>query len=130
METQVKGDWAELRVASALRKQGHTVLVPFTESEQYDLAADTTDGEFVKVQVKYAKQQDDGTIEVCCVGTNSSKTGNNRTFYTNDEIDGIACFCGDLDRCFWIPFDSLNKWQFTLSEDGKNTFDDYKIERF
>lgn len=127
MNTQTKGDWAELRVASAIRRLGYTVLVPFTESEQYDLGFDTGD-RFVKAQVKYAKLQDNGTVKVSCLGTNSSKTGNNRTFYTEDDIDGIAAFCGDMERCFWIPFDDMNKYSLTLSEDGTHQFDTYGIE--
>ena len=127
MDTQTKGDLAELRIASAIRRQGHTILVPFTESEQYDLAVDTGD-RFIRVQVKYAKLQDNGTVKVSCLGTNSTKTGNNTTFYTEDQIDGIACFCGDLERSFWVPFDEMNKYTFTLSEDGKHQFDAYSIE--
>jgi len=127
MNTQTKGDWAELRVASKIRKMDYTVLVPFTEGEQYDLGVDTGD-RFVRVQVKYAKLQDDGTMKVSCLGTNSSKTGNNTTFYTEDQIDGIAAFCGDLEQCFWIPFDEMNRYSLTLSEDGKHQFDSYDIE--
>jgi len=127
MNTQTKGDWAELRVASAIRRQDYTILVPFTESEQYDLGVDTGD-EFIRVQVKYAKLQDDGTVKVSCLGTNSSKTGNNTTFYTEDQIDGIAAFCGDLDQCFWIPFSEMNRYSLTLSEDGKHRFDEHDIE--
>jgi len=127
MDTQTKGDLAELRVASAIRRQGHTVLVPFTESEQYDLGADTGD-RFIRVQVKYAKLQDDGTVKVSCLGTNSSKTGNNTTFYTEDQIDGIAAFCGDLEQSFWIPFKDMNRYSLTLSEDGKHQFEDYDIK--
>ena len=126
MDTQTKGDWAELRVASAIRRLDYTVLVPFTESEQYDLGVDTGD-RFIRVQVKYAKLQDNDTIKVSCLGTNSSKTGNNTTFYTEDQIDGIAAFCGDLEQCFWIPFDEMNRYSFTLSEDGAHQFDSYDI---
>lgn len=128
MDTQTKGDLAELRVAAALRSLGHTVLLPFTESEQYDLVADTGD-EFVKVQVKYTSTDDDGRVKVSCYGPNSSKSGNNTTFYTADDIDGIAAFCGDTNECFWIPYSDLNKYTFTLSEDGAHQFDNYSIDK-
>jgi hypothetical protein len=127
MKTQTKGDWAELRVASAIRRLDYTVLVPFTESEQYDLGVDTGD-RFIRVQVKYASSDDDGRVKVSCLGTNSSKTGNNTTFYTEDQIDGIAAFCGDLGQCFWIPFDEMNRYSLTLSEDGKHQFEEHTIE--
>jgi hypothetical protein len=125
LNTQTKGDMAELRVAAELKRHGHTVLMPFTESEQYDLVADTGD-EFVKVQVKYASMKD-GRVKVSCYGPNSSKSGNNTTIYTEDDIDGIAAYCDELSRCFWIPFDDLNKFSFTLSADGEHKFNTYGL---
>lgn len=126
MDTQTKGDLAELRVAAAIRKLGYTVLLPFTESQQYDLVADTGD-EFLKIQVKYASTKD-GKLKVSCYGPNSSKSGNNTTFYTEDDIDGIAAFSEDLQECFWIPFEDLNRYTFTLSEDGAHPYEDYRFD--
>lgn len=128
MDTQTKGDMAELEVAAALRRRGYTVLFPFTESQQYDIVVDTG-SEFIKVQVKYATYKGDERIKVSCYGPNSSKSGNNKTFYTDEDIDGIAAYCYELDRCFWIPYKDLNKYSVTLSEGGDNAFDDYPIER-
>lgn len=125
-ETQIKGDTAELQVAAAIRKMDYTVLFPFTESEQYDIAVDTGD-KIIKVQIKYAGLKND-TVKVSCYGPNSSKSGNNATFYTEDDIDGIAAWCDDLDRCFWIPYENLNKYTVTLSQDGKNTYDKYSLD--
>lgn len=127
MDTQTKGDWAELRVASRLRRLGYTVLFPFTENQQYDLVVDNGT-EFIRVQVKYAKLRDNGSVKVKCYGTNSSKTGNNSTFYTEHQIDGVAAYCGDLDQSFWIPIAKMNKYNITLSEDGRHAFEDYHIE--
>lgn len=128
MNSQTKGDLAELRVAATLRQSGHTVLFPFTENEQYDLAIDI-DGEFIRVQVKHAAKRDDGRIVVSCYGSNSSKSGNNTTIYTKDDIDGIAAFCSDTEECFWIPFEDMNRYTITLSEAGKHRIDDYRIGR-
>jgi len=127
VDTQTKGDVSEIRVAAALRRMGYTVLFPFSEGEQYDLCADTGD-EFVKVQVKYARLTDTGSVNVPCMCSNSSKSGNNSTFYTADQIDGIAAYCDELDRCFWIPHSDLNKYSFALSPDGRHTFSEYSIE--
>lgn len=126
MNTQTKGDMAELEVAAALRGMGYTVLFPFTESQQYDLVVDTGD-EFVRVQVKFATHKGDGRLKVSCYGPNSSKSGNNKTFYTEDDIDGIAAYCAVMDECFWVPFEDLNKYSFTLSEGGSNQLSDYPL---
>lgn len=124
-ETQIKGDTAELRVAAAIRKLDYTILFPFTESQQYDIAVDTGD-EFLKVQIKYTSLTD-GVARVSCYGPNSSKSGNNATFYNEDDIDGIAAYCEDTETCYWIPYDELNKYTVTLSNDGKHQFDDHLL---
>lgn len=124
-ETQVKGDTAELRVAAAIRELDYTILFPFTENQRYDIAVDTG-SEFLKVQIKYVSLKD-GKAKVSCYGPNSTKSGNNTTFYTEDDIDGIAAFCGETGECYWIPYSDLNKYSFTLSEDGQHQFDDYPI---
>jgi len=126
LDTQTKGDLAELRVAAAIRKLGYTVLLPFTESQQYDLVSDIGD-EFIRVQVKYASMTDNGKVKVSCYGPNSSKSGNNTTFYTEDDIDGIAAFCGDTEQVYWVPIEEANKYTVTLSEDGKHSFEAHKF---
>lgn len=125
--TQQKGDLAELCVAAKLKEYGYTVLFPFTENQSYDLVADTGD-EMLRVQVKYASEKD-GRVKVTCYGPNSSKTGNNKTFYTPDDIDGIAAYCRDTGNFYWVPVDDINRYTITLSENGKNKFDDFAIDR-
>lgn len=125
LNTQTKGDMAELRVAAELRKLGHTVLMPFTESKSYDLVADTGD-EFVRVQVKYASLKD-GKLKVSCYGPNSSKSGNNTTFYTKETVDGIAGFCGETEEIYWVTIEEANKYTYTLSADGAHKFEDHRL---
>lgn len=126
MNSQTKGDTAELRVAAELRSYGYTVLIPFSENEKYDLVVDTGDA-LKRVQVKHAPHVD-GSIVVRCYTSNSSKTGNNRTIYKEEEIDGIAAYCTETNDYFWIPFDEMNKYSFTLSPDGEHQFDDFRLD--
>lgn len=125
-DTQIKGDMAELRVAAAIRKLDYTVLFPFTESQRYDIAVDTGD-DFVRVQVKFTQMNDNGKVKVSCYGPNSSKSGNNATFYTEDDIDGIAAFCDTTTEVYWVPISETNKYTITLSEDGKHKLSDHRL---
>lgn len=129
MDSETKGDWAEFKVSAAVRRQGYHVLIPFTENQKYDIAVDKGD-EILKVQIKYSKVKDNGNVIIRCCNTSSNLTGDkNRTHYTEDDIDGIASYCDGLDRCFWVPVEELNKFSFTLSEDGTHKFDEYTIEK-
>lgn len=130
--TQQKGDHAELRVASRLKWHGWTVLEPFTDNKKYDLVAED-DGEFVRIQVKSARG-DDGSVTFSCYGPNSSKSGNNRTDYTSDDIEGIAVYARHADDYFWVPVDDLNRHTMTvnLSDDtATNPASEYRFaDRF
>lgn len=113
MNTQDKGDHAELRVASALKRCGWTVLMPYSESKKYDLVAER-DGEFVRVQVKSSRWT--GTsIKFPCYCSNSSKSGSNRTDYTREEIDGFGVYCDQYETCFWIPVEESNRNSMSLN---------------
>lgn len=127
MNTQDTGDLSELRVAAKLKELGCSVMIPFTESQQYDLVAD--DGnELVRVQVKSGRKTPDGKTEFSCFCSNSSKSGNNRTFYTADDIDGIAVYVHETDDYYWVPIEEANKYKMTLSKDGKNPHREYSFE--
>lgn len=126
MNTQDKGDHAELRIAAELKKHGWSVLFPYTESQQYDLVAEKD--EFVRIQVK-SSNCIGGAVKFHCYCSNSSKSGNNETQYTEDDIDGIAVFNEDTGKCYWIPVSDINRYSMTLSEDGKNSFSKYSFER-
>lgn len=124
--TQQKGDLAELCAAAKLKEFGYTILLPFTENKSYDLVAES-DSDFLRVQVKYASLKD-GRVKVSCYGPNSSKSGNNKTFYTKEDIDGILAYCRDIGQFFWVPIEKTNRYTITLSQDGANQFEDYHID--
>lgn len=130
--TQVKGDHAELRIASKLKRYGWSVLFPYSESERYDLVAEK-DGEFVRIQVKSSKF--DGTsVTFPCYCSNSSKSGNNRTDYTKDDIDGFAVYNLQIDECFWVPVEDGNKNTMSVNveaDSARNPASEYRFtERF
>ncbi len=61
-----------------------------------------------------------------------------RRSYTSDEVDAIAAFCPELDRCFLLPlarFSGRAEIQLRLvparnnQERGVNWADDFRLER-
>jgi hypothetical protein len=37
-----------------------------------------------------------------------AREGLRKRLYTADEIDAFAAYCAELDRCFFLPFESFN----------------------
>lgn len=130
--TQVKGDHAELRVQSLLKRYRWNVLVPFSESQKYDIVAERN-GEFVRIQVK-SSVYDDTSVTFPCYCSNSSKSGNNRTDYTEADIEGFAVYNASIDTAFWVPVSEANKntMAINMQEDSaRNPVSEYQFaDRF
>lgn len=128
-DTQQKGDHAELRIASRLKRFGWNVLVPYSESQPYDLVAER-DGEFVRLQVK-SSTFDGTSITFMCYCSNSSKSGQNRTDYTKDDADGIAVYNSAADVCLWVPISDTNKNTMSINvidASARNPVNEYLFE--
>jgi prevent-host-death family protein len=96
-----KGNIAELAVAAAAARLGISVLKPMTEHEVYDLAFDLG-SRILRVQCKWANV--DGAVVSVYVGRcRTRRRGYVRSTYEVDEIDAVAAYCLDLDRCFILP---------------------------
>ena len=56
------------------------------------------------MQCKWGGLDEDGAvIKVQLQGSWFSPTGYVRTSYAEDEIDLVAVYCGELDRCYLLP---------------------------
>jgi PD-(D/E)XK endonuclease len=113
MNTNIKGNVAELKIQAELANLGVPVLTPVTEHERYDLVVQI-EGRFLRIQCKWAPLY----RGVVCVRNESNRRaagGFIRRPYTSSEVDAIAAYCEDLDRCFLIPIDVVgSSRQFTL----------------
>lgn len=100
-------------------------MFPYSEGLPYDLVAEW-DNKFVRVQVK-SSNFTGVSVSFHCYCSNSSKSGNNRTDYTRDEIDGIAVYSQHTGECYWIPVEDLNKNKMSLNVEGNdpNPADEY-----
>ncbi|HYN91975.1 MAG TPA: group I intron-associated PD-(D/E)XK endonuclease, partial [Thermoleophilaceae bacterium] len=104
LSTNRKGAIAETAIAAAATKLGISVLRPIVEHGRYDLAFEIGD-RILRVQCKWGGLDDArAVIKVQLQGSWLSPTaGYVRSSYSEDEIDLLAVYCGELDRCYLLP---------------------------
>ncbi len=83
---------------------GLSVFAPLTEHERYDLIIGIK-GRLLRVQCKWASCQG----EIVYVRLQSSRHSPTRGYivktYDRAEIDAVAVYCGELQRCYLLPVD-------------------------
>ena len=98
-----KGAHAEAKIIAAAIDMGIVVLRPLVDGQRYDIAFDYGTGSIVRVQCKWGRVAD----EVVAVRTSTCRftptRGYVRTTYAHGEIDALAIYCADLDRCYLLP---------------------------
>jgi hypothetical protein len=100
-ETTQKGALAEAAIALEATRLGFVVLRPMTEGRRYDLVIDMGP-RLLRVQCKWARR----TGNVLVIKTSTQRLTPNgyvQTTYCTEEIDGIAAYCDELKRCFYLP---------------------------
>jgi prevent-host-death family protein len=98
-----KGAIAEAKIVAAATELGVPVLRPVQEHGRYDLAFEIGD-RILRVQCKWGSLDKAGAVikvslQSCCL----TPAGYVRTPYGPDEIDLVAVYCGELDRCYLLP---------------------------
>ena len=136
LSTDQKGAIAEACICAAAIKLGIGVLKPLTDGHRYDLVFDIP-GRLVRVQCKWAPLKA-GVVTVRLYSSRRTANGHLRLAYTAGEIDAVAAYCPDLDRCFYLPSERLDgHYQVSLrlvssrnnQANGVNWADDYAFER-
>jgi prevent-host-death family protein len=101
--TNEKGTIAELKIAAAAAELGIPVLRPLTEHGRYDLAFEIG-ARLLRVQCKWgALDHEAGVVKVSLRSSWCTPTGYARRSYKQEEIDLIAVYCGEFDRCYLLP---------------------------
>ena len=100
-----KGSIAEIEIAAAAIRLGVGVYKPLNDGERYDLIFDH-ESRLWRVQCKSAVCRGE-VVGVSCRSARRSANGFIHRAYTPDEIDAFAAYSIDLDRCFFIPIESL-----------------------
>jgi prevent-host-death family protein len=103
MDSNRKGAIAEAAIALEATRLGIPVLKPMAEHGRYDLAFEMGT-RILRVQCKWASyDKHAGNIRVNLQGSWLSPNGYVRSSYSEAEIDLVAVYCGDLDRCYLLP---------------------------
>ena len=103
LSSNQKGGIAETAILAAATKLGIPVLRPVVEHARYDLAFEIGDRIF-RVQCKWGALDEDGSvIKVSLRSSWCTPTGYEHRQYESGEIDLVAVYCGDLDRCYLLP---------------------------
>jgi prevent-host-death family protein len=98
-----KGAVAELKIAAAAVSLAVPLLRPMSEHGRYDLVFEIGD-RLLRIQCKWAARKGD-VLLIHTGGSYLSPHGYVRSTYSSDEVDAIAAYCGDLDRCYLLPID-------------------------
>ena len=131
-----KGSIAEIAIAAAAIKLGVGVLKPLSDGPRYDLVFDVA-SELLRVQCKWAVRRGD-VIAINCRSSRRGPAGFIRRSYTRSEVDLIAGYSHDLDRCYVVPpalFDGRLAVQLRLAPTRNNQLEgvkwarDYELER-
>ena len=103
LTTDQKGAIAESAIAATAIRLGVGVYRPIFEGGRYDLILEAGSTP-LRVQCKWAPR--DGSVVVLrCYSNRRAREGLRRRCYTAAEVDVIAAYCADLDRCYLISPD-------------------------
>ena len=104
MTTDQKGAIAEAAIALAAMKLGVDVYRPLGEGGRYDLILDVG-SRLLRVQCKWAATLKQ-VLVVRCYTFRRTRAGWKKTHVLcADEVDVIAAYSMELDRCFLIPIE-------------------------
>jgi hypothetical protein len=120
--TKTKGNITELYLAAKLMQNGFVISFPFGENSRYDLIIERG-GELFKVQCKTGKFKDGAIV----ISTRSTKSYRNLEEVKNKvetyqgQVDFIASYCPQLDKCYLIPISECKDFSIKLRvDDAKN----------
>jgi PD-(D/E)XK endonuclease len=100
-----KGAIAETAIVHAATKLGIDVYRPVAEGGRYDYIFDLPRA-LTRVQCKWASR-DGNVLIVRCYSCRRAREGMRKRPYTPDEIDAIAAYSIELDRCYFLSLDEI-----------------------
>src|SRR2546426_8446034 len=92
---------AEAEVVAAAARLDLVVLRPLCDGARYDLAIDIGH-DILRVQCKWAHLRNDMITAELRTSWHTPR-GYVRTTYSRDEVDAIAAYVPDTDKCYLIP---------------------------
>ena len=105
LTTDQKGAIAEACISAAAIKLGIGVLKPLTDGHRYDLVFDISP-RLIRVQCKTAVLHGD-VLAIPFYSNRRSAHGFVKRVYGRDEIDAVAAYSPDLERCFFLTMEEF-----------------------
>jgi hypothetical protein len=121
MNTKQKGNAGIGAAIAYFTRNGHNVLIPLTDSQDYDLVVDI-DGLLNKVQVKYTTQKAPSGNYVVALRSISGSSG--KTYKTVAETDIDYLFCvTENNETYLLPSISIsNGNSLTITSEFSNKY--------
>ena len=104
-KTSEKGDIGELVVAADLISKGFNVFTPISSTSPFDLLV-FKDGKYYRVQVKYRKINDNGSLNVSM--TRHSISHSKIKEVENTFVDVMVIYCPCTRECYYIDSKEFN----------------------
>jgi len=105
MNTKQKGNAGIGAAIAYFTRQGHNVLIPLTDSQDYDLIIDI-DGFLNKVQIKYTTQKAPSGNYLIALRSISGSSGKAYKTVSETDIDYLFCVTENND-CYLLPITDL-----------------------
>jgi PD-(D/E)XK nuclease superfamily protein len=102
LTTNQKGFFAEAAVIKEAARFGIDVLRPLADA-RYDLVLDVREA-MLRVQCKWAVRHGD-VVVVRCRTCRRGREGLIHRGYNRGEIDAIAAYCVEVDKCYLLPLE-------------------------
>jgi hypothetical protein len=121
LSTSQKGAAAEAEIAAAAIREDLVVLRPLCDGGRYDLVIDIGE-KLLRVQCTWASRQGN-VLTARCLSSRHTPRGYLRTTYSAEEIDAIAVYAPDTDRCYLLPIgevEGLAMISLRLAPTGNN----------
>ena len=131
--TKVKADIGVAKCIADLACKGYVPCIPLSEHQPYDIVAVSNNGVAVKLQVKYAALQNNGTIEVKFRTSWADKHGTHTRYYNENDFDFYAIYCPEKDTVLYVPNikdgPRVIRFEKTRNNQGKyvSWADDYRV---
>ncbi|MBI5872968.1 MAG: hypothetical protein HZB36_02350 [Candidatus Omnitrophica bacterium] len=131
--TKVKADIGVAKCIADLASKGYIPCIPLSEHQPYDIVAVLDKGAVVKLQVKYASLQDNGTIEVKFRTSWADKNGTHVRYYKENDFDLFAIYCPEKDIVLYVPNtkDAPTAIRFDKTRNNQGRYvswaDDYRV---
>jgi PD-(D/E)XK endonuclease len=102
MSTNRKGAIAETAITAEATRFRIDVYRPVAEGGRFDLIFAFPDSSLARVQCKWANLVK-GVVIVRSYSCRRARDGLVTRSYTANEIDALAAYCSDNERCYYLP---------------------------